>query len=269
MKVLAIMGSPRKNGNTFQAVEHVRNILMGLDENLDFEYLFLADCRLEMCKGCFTCFAKGEDKCPLKDDCDLIYTKMTEADGIILAAPTYAMGVPALMKNFIDRLAYTLHRPCFFDKAFLAVSTVGGVMGMKQALEQLTLLSSGARKSLKLGVPMPPVPMPGLKRKAAKKIRATAKRFYEAMQLSTRKLPGFADFAYFGAFKTMTAYGSYKNACPADFAYYENKNTYFYPIKGHTIRRLLGRVFRSLMSLSFKFMIKDDKQTNRARLEKE
>jgi len=262
------MGSPRKKGNTFEAVERVRDILMGLDENLDFEYLFLADCRLEMCRGCFTCFAKGEDKCPLKDDRGLIYSKMMEADGIILAAPTYAMGVPALMKNFIDRLAYTLHRPCFFDKAFLAVSTVGGVMGMKQALAQLALLSSGAKKSLKLGIPMPPVLMPGLKKKTAKNIRKTAKRFNEAMQVTTRKLPGFADFAYFGAFKTMTAYGSYKNACPADYAYYKGKDTYFYPIKGYAVRQLLGSVLKGLMSLSFKFMIKDDKQMNRARLEK-
>jgi len=269
MKVLAIMGSPRKRGHTFQAVERVRDILMGLDQNLDFECLFLSDCRLDMCKGCFTCFAKGEDKCPLKDDRDLIYSKMTEADGIILAAPTYAMGVPALMKNFIDRLAYTLHRPCFFDKTFLAVSTVGGVMGMKQALAQLTLLSSGARKSLKLGVPMPPVPMPGLKKKAAKNIRKSAKQFYGAMQATMRKLPGFADFAYFGAFKTMTAYGSYKDACPADFAYYKNKSTYFYPIKGHVVRQLLGSVLKGLMSLSFKLIIKDEEQTNRARLEKE
>jgi multimeric flavodoxin WrbA len=257
MKVLAIMGSPRKKGNTFQAVARVKDILSSLDKSLDFEYLFLADCRLEMCKGCFTCFAKGEDKCPLKDDRDLIYSKMTEADGIILAAPTYAMGVPALMKNFIDRLAYTLHRPCFFDKAFLAVSTVGGVMGMKQALEQLALLSSGAKKALRLGVPMPPICMPMLEKKATKRIRKTTGQFYKAMQKTKRKLPGFADFAYFGAFKTMSAFESYKNACPADNAYYQHRSAYFYPIEGHAVRRFFGRLFIAVMRLSFKMIVKD------------
>lgn len=268
MKVLAIMGSPRKKGNTFQTVERVKDRLMSLDEDLDFEYLFLADCRLEMCKGCFTCFAKGEDKCPLKDDRDMIYSKMMEADGIIFAAPTYAVGVPALMKNFIDRFAYTLHRPCFFDKAFLAVSTVGGVVGMKQALAQLTLLSAGAKKSLKLGVSMPPICMPMLEKKAAKQIQKNSKAFYHAMKQSKRRLPRLEDFAYFNAFKTMSAFESYKKACPADYAYYKEKDNYFYPINGHAVRRFLGNMFRGLMGLSFKFIVKDEKQTDHARLEK-
>ncbi len=268
MKVLAIMGSPRKKGNTYKAVERVKDVLVNMDEKFDFEYLFLADCRLEMCKGCFTCFAKGKDKCPLKDDRDMIYSKMMEADGIIIAAPTYAMGVPALMKNFIDRFAYTLHRPCFFDKAFLAVSTVGGVMGMKQALEQLALLSAGAKKSLKLGVPMPPICMPMLEKKAAKQMRKNTKAFYKAMSKDKRKLPGFADIAYFNAFKTMSAFESYKEVCPADYAYYKEKDSYFYPIDAHAVRRFLGNMFRGLMNLGFKFIVKDEKQTDHAQTEK-
>ena len=262
MKVLAIMGSPRKKGNTFKTVERVKNILVNMDEKLDFEFLFLADCRLEMCKGCFTCFAKGEDKCPLKDDRDLIYSKMMEADGIIIAAPTYAMGVPALMKNFIDRFAYTLHRPCFFDKVFLAVSTVGGVMGVKQALTQLALLSAGAKKSLRLGVSMPPICMPMLEKKAAKQIRKNTKAFYHAMSKEKRRLPGLADFAYFGAFKIMSAFESYKEACPADYTYYKEADGYFYPIGAHTVRRFLGKLLAAVMRLGMRVIVKHDKRTD-------
>ena len=262
MKVLAIMGSPRKKGNTYKAVERVKNILVNMDEGLDFEYLFLADCRLEMCKGCFTCFAKGEDKCPLKDDRDMIYSKIMEADGIVIAAPTYAMGVPALLKNFIDRFAYTLHRPCFFDKVFLAVSTVGGVMGVKQALTQLALLSAGAKKSLRLGVSMPPIRMPMLEKKASKQIRKNTKAFYHAMCKDKRRLPGLADFAYFGAFKTMSALESYKKACPADYAYYKKADGYFYPIGIHAVRRLMGKLLAAVMRLGMRVIVKDDKQTD-------
>lgn len=262
MKVLAIMGSPRKKGNTFKAVERVKNTLVNMDEKLDFEFLFLADCRLEMCKGCFTCFAKGEDKCPLKDERDLIYSKMMEADGIIIAAPTYAMGVPALMKNFIDRFAYTLHRPCFFDKVFLAVSTVGGVMGVKQALTQLALLSAGAKKSLRLGVSMPPICMPMLEKKAAKQIRKNTKAFYYAMSKEKRRLPGLADFAYFGAFKIMSAFESYKEACPADYAYYKEADGYFYPIGAHAVRRFLGKLLAAVMRLGMRVIVKHDKRTD-------
>lgn len=261
MKVIAIMGSPRKKGNTYKVVERVKDELMRQDSTIDFEYLFLSDCRLDMCKGCFACFARGAHKCPLKDDRDMIYKKMTEAHGIIIAAPTYAMGVPALMKNFIDRFAYTLHRPCFFDQAILAVSTVGGVVGMKQALQQLALLGAGSKKSLKLGVPMPPVSMPMLENKAAKQLKRTAKAFYASMKSAKRHKPGFADFSYFGAFKSLTRYEAYKNECPADAEYYSARHDYFYPVKG--LRGRLGRLLTGAMRLSFKLIVKDTAQKGR------
>ncbi len=255
MKVLAIMGSPRKKGNTFAAVERVKDELLHMDSTIDFEYLFLVDCHLEMCKGCFGCFAKGADKCPLKDDRDMLYAKMKAVDGIIIAAPTYAVGVPALMKNFIDRFAYTLHRPCFFDQTFLAVSTVGGVVGMKQALGQLSLLAAGAKKSLKLGVPMPPISIPMLENKAAKKLKKTAKAFYASMRGTARHKPGVADFSYFGAFKSLTRYESYKKECPADFEYYNERAAYFYPVKG--LRAWLGRRLAGMMRFGFKLVVKE------------
>lgn len=254
MKVLAILGSPRKKGNTYQAVLRVKQRLAELDGSLDFEVLFLADCRLEMCRGCFACFAKGADQCPLRDDRDMIIKKMRIADGVILAAPTYALGVPALMKNFIDRLAHTLHRPCFFDQAFLAVSTVGGVVGMKQALAQLATLAAGAKKSLRLGVPAPPVNMPVLTKKADKAVRRTSTAFAAAMRSRKRHAPGFADFAYFGAFKTMSALDDYKEQCPADDEYYCGKAAYFYPVGG--VRAFFGRLLAGVMRAGFKLIVK-------------
>lgn len=262
MKVLAIMGSPRKKGHTLKAVERVKDELLRIDDSIDFEYLFLGDSHLEMCKGCFGCFAGGADKCPLKDDRDMIYNKMTAADGIILAAPTYAMGVPALMKNFIDRFAYTLHRPCFFDQAFMAVSTVGGVVGMKQALGQLALLAAGAKKSLKLGVPMPPVSMPMIEKKAAKRLKKTSKAFYAAMRNTARHKPGLVDFSYFGAFKSLSRYESYKKECPADNEYYSARGAYFYPVKG--LRAWLGRRLAALMRFGFNRIVKEDTQQDNA-----
>jgi multimeric flavodoxin WrbA len=178
MKILAVMGSPRKKGNTYHVVEKIKDQLLQEDKNIEFEYLFLPDCNLQLCTGCFACIAKGQEKCPLKDDRAMMEAKMLEADGIIFAAPCYAMGVPAIMKNFIDRFAFTLHRPIFFDKAFLAVSTVGGVMGLKQTLEQLALLSAGGKSVQKLGISMPPIPMKGFDKKAENNIQKASKAFY-------------------------------------------------------------------------------------------
>ena len=115
MKVLAIMGGPRKGYGTI-CMEKLEYELKSL-QDVDFEYLYLKDVNLQSCRGCSLCFFKGEDKCPLKnDDRDEIINKINEADGVIFMAPTYSLHVPALMKNFFDRLAYIFHRPCFFGK---------------------------------------------------------------------------------------------------------------------------------------------------------
>jgi multimeric flavodoxin WrbA len=159
------------------------------------------------------------------------------------------------MKNFIDRFAYTLHRPRFFDQVFLAVSTVGGVMGMKQALAQLALLSSGSKKVYRVGVPMPPISMPMLENKAAKKLIKTSKAFYASMCKAKRHQPGFGDFAYFGAFKTMSSFDSYKEVCPADYDYYKDKAAYFYPVKA--MRSSIGKMLTGVMRLSLKLIVKD------------
>jgi hypothetical protein len=135
------------------------------------------------------------------------------------------------------------------------VSTVGGVMGMKQALAQLALLSAGSRKSYRLGVPMPPISMPMLENKAAKKLIKTSKAFYASMTKTKRHKPGFGDFAYFGAFKSMSQLDSYKEACPADFDYYKEKAAYFYPVQG--VRSYFGKMLAGVMRLSFKLIVKD------------
>jgi len=67
MKVLAVMGSPRKTGNSFHLTQRVENSMKELGD-IDFEQLFLVDADLKPCRGCFTCFMKGSQYCPVRDD---------------------------------------------------------------------------------------------------------------------------------------------------------------------------------------------------------
>lgn len=85
MKVLVVMGSPRK-GNTYRAAERIRELMESYGP-VEFEYLWLDTANLSQCRGCFTCIAKGEEKCPLRDDAPAIEQKMHEADGVIFASP--------------------------------------------------------------------------------------------------------------------------------------------------------------------------------------
>lgn len=255
MKIIAIIGSPRKKGNTYSVVERLRKQLEQYDTGLDFEYIFLADQNLQMCKGCFNCIAQGADKCPIKDDRIEIEKKMLEADGIIVAAPSYVLGVPGIMKNFLDRFAFACHRPMFFDKAFMTVTTVGGVIGIKQTLEQLAILASGAKSVIKLGIAIPPINIKGIDKKADKSIQKASAGFMRSLQKQQRKLPGITDWAWFNSFKAISSYKSYQKICPADFNYYKDKREYFYTLNRHPVKRLIGKTFKGIMSLSIRFLI--------------
>ena len=71
MKILSIMGSPH-NGNTHNKIQEIERKLTKYND-VDFESIILKDMDLKPCKGCFLCFIKGENSCPLNDDLKKIF----------------------------------------------------------------------------------------------------------------------------------------------------------------------------------------------------
>jgi multimeric flavodoxin WrbA len=127
--MLIVSGSMRKNGNTQRACEllaqktAVQAARAGM--KLEAEVLCLADWRVQMCRGCRSCFMKGEDTCPLKDDMGAIREKIRRADCLVLASPVYLDSVSGALKNFMDRMVYAAHRPEFALKASAMLCTTG------------------------------------------------------------------------------------------------------------------------------------------------
>jgi multimeric flavodoxin WrbA len=130
MRILALIGSHRKKGNTARIVEMIETRMRALaaqhNAPLEFEAIYLGDLDIRMCRGCRACFDRGEDRCSLKDDVALIRAKMDAADGILLASPVYVDDVSGLVKNWMDRLAYLCHRPAMGGKYAYTLATVGG-----------------------------------------------------------------------------------------------------------------------------------------------
>jgi multimeric flavodoxin WrbA len=129
MKIVALMSSYRKGGNTARMVELIGKAVMELavqkGEPLDFQMVYLGHQRIEMCRGCRVCFNQGEVKCPLQDDVLRIKAKILAADAVILASPVYVEDVNGIMKNWIDRMAHVCHRPEFAGKYAYALTTSG------------------------------------------------------------------------------------------------------------------------------------------------
>lgn len=99
MKVLGVVGSQRKRGNTSSLVQEALKPLER--EGFEAELLFLSEYEIKSCRGCEEC--KETLKCVLNDDMQKIYPLMLEADAVILGSPTYFYNVSADMKVFLDR----------------------------------------------------------------------------------------------------------------------------------------------------------------------
>src|SRR4030042_4485600 len=102
MKVICIVGRPRKNGNTELLTRHTLKAIA--EEGSDTELVRLARLDRRPCTACMAC--KKEENCSIEDDLFPIYLKMKEADGIILASPVYYGSATALIKALMERVGY-------------------------------------------------------------------------------------------------------------------------------------------------------------------
>ena len=99
MKVLGVVGSRRKNGNTHRLV---KKALMALEsEGIETELIFLGEYNIRGCTGCEGC--KDTYRCVIKDDMQKLYTLILEADALVLGSPTYFYNMTSDMKAFIER----------------------------------------------------------------------------------------------------------------------------------------------------------------------
>jgi multimeric flavodoxin WrbA len=99
-KVVAVIGSPRRRGNTATLVEAALEELERC--GCEGTRIVLADKRIEFCSGHVFC---GERACPHDDDMAGILEQVYAADGLILATPIYYENVSGQMKTFMDRNA--------------------------------------------------------------------------------------------------------------------------------------------------------------------
>ncbi len=241
MKVLAIMGSPRK-GNSYAITRRVEAAMKSMGE-VEFEYVFLKDADLRPCRGCFLCTAKGEDHCPIDDDCAQIMQAMLAADGVIFVSPVYALSVTALMKTFKDRLAYNAHRPRFFGKAAMVITTSAGT-GLPETEGSLAGFSLwGFEIAAKLRVITYPYlePKPGLERKVEADIAAASRKFYAALGPHRLPVPGLARLLQFRVLKCNTRVaGKYWSA---DAEFYRDRQDYYYATRIAIHKKILVRLF--------------------------
>jgi multimeric flavodoxin WrbA len=99
-RLLAIVGSHRKNGNSYALVKAVLNSL-----DADFRMIQLAEKKVDFCTLCEKCI---DQDCVLEDDVNWLLAGLRKADGIIFAVPKY-LDAPSKFLAFLERLNTIVH----------------------------------------------------------------------------------------------------------------------------------------------------------------
>ncbi len=231
--VLMFNGSPRTAGNTAGVLDRIQAELESYGD-VKVERIDLASLDLKLCRGCFTCIAKGERHCPLKDAREDLEARMLKADGIVLASPLHVQNVSWLMKNFIDRFCYTNHRLRFFRQKVMLVA-VGGMdlrttiramrpaLGGAQIVSELAYASMGWRQS------------PKAEAKKVKRLRREVGTFHAALADGSLPSPKVGDLMRFRFLKAVSR--DLPEVLPADAAFFAERELYFYDVKVDPIRR--------------------------------
>ena len=119
MKVIAINGSPKNEGNTWHALTGVGKQLQ--ENGIDFEIIHVGNKAVRGCMACGICAKNKDEKCSISTDpVNEWIQQIKQADGIILGSPVYYAGIAGTMK-------------CFLDRAFYVAGANGGLFRQKVA----------------------------------------------------------------------------------------------------------------------------------------
>ncbi len=129
MRITVINGSMR-HGSTWRCKEEFLKALAKYGETKVTQFMLPKDMP-NFCRGCFSCFYKGEDTCPDAQLTAPIVKSLEESDVIVITSPVYALAVSGQLKALFDHLCFMWlsHRPspAMFDKTGVIFTTTAGM----------------------------------------------------------------------------------------------------------------------------------------------
>jgi multimeric flavodoxin WrbA len=102
MRVVTILGSPRKQGNTATVLESFETLLARRGDEVD--RVNVVDYDVNGCLGCNACQkVRHAPGCIQRDDASEIFDRLMASDAVVYATPLYMYGFASQMKALFDR----------------------------------------------------------------------------------------------------------------------------------------------------------------------
>lgn len=137
MRILGIVSSPRRGGNSELAVKEILSRFPGEERVM----INLNSLDLQNCKACYSCVPLGK-KCRIQDDLEFLIRIIKHSDKVVIAAPTYLLGVHTAVKRALDRLISIVgDYPKFNETDCVIVNPYGYADWEGSAREELVLFA--------------------------------------------------------------------------------------------------------------------------------
>lgn len=131
-RVIAICGSMRRRGNTEQFLQRALDITSEYNIDTEIITLYDKDIELEACARCPSDCSRRPAVCVARDDFNSIFRSMLESDGIIVGSPVYWGGIPAKLKEVLNRAGILSEGRISADKP---VTILGRAAGWPKTLQ--------------------------------------------------------------------------------------------------------------------------------------
>lgn len=123
MKVVALNGSARKDGNTAMLINAVFDELK--KDGIETELIQMAGKPIQGCLACYKCFKNRNRRCSVeKDMLNDVIAQMETAEGVLLGSPTYFSDVSSGMRAFIERCGFVARANDYMFKGKVGAAVV-------------------------------------------------------------------------------------------------------------------------------------------------
>ena len=145
MKLIAVCGSARKQGNTAKMLHQIIEGAKSVGAETEFVNLF--DLNFKDCISCYACKLKNSKSfghCMVNDELKPLLERIEQSDVIVLGSPVYYGNLSGQMRSFTDRLLFqyldyggtgTGPKPKNFKTALIATMNVNDEIYVKRGFQ--------------------------------------------------------------------------------------------------------------------------------------
>ena len=103
-KIMIVVGSPRKGGNTMTVAKWVAEGATSAGAEVEIIDAARLNYKTPGCTSCMSCQNSEAYVCAVKDDATEILARMPKCSTVVLSTPVFFMGFTAQIKHIIDRM---------------------------------------------------------------------------------------------------------------------------------------------------------------------